>query len=72
MALQIYNAGIKTNTKYLTPELAYFLGGIYAANESVIANGKRYWAAPVRYNPQLTLLLKYQTLKRCYYLLIIM
>ena len=52
MALQIYNAGIKTNTKYLTPELAYFLGGIYAANESVIANGKRYWAAPVRYNPQ--------------------
>lgn len=52
MALQIYDAGIKTNTKYLTPELAYFLGGIYAANESVIANGKRYWAAPVRYNPQ--------------------
>lgn len=39
MVLQIYNAGIKTNTKYLTPELAYFLGGIYAANESVIANG---------------------------------
>lgn len=52
MALQIYNAGIKTNTKYLTPELAYFLGGIYAANESVIANGKRYWAAPVRHNSQ--------------------
>lgn len=52
MALQIYNAGIKTNTKYLTPELAYFLGGIYAANESVSSNGKLYWAAPVRYNPQ--------------------
>lgn len=52
MALQIYNAGIKTSTKYLTPELAYFLGGIYAADESVTANGKHYWAAPVRYNPQ--------------------
>lgn len=52
MALQIYNAGIKTSTKYLTKELAYFLGGIYAANESVSSNGKLYWAAPVRYNPQ--------------------
>lgn len=52
MALQIYNAGIKTSTKYLTKELAYFLGGIYAANEGVFSKGKLYWAAPVRYNPQ--------------------
>lgn len=52
MALQIYNAGIKTNTKYLTPELAYFLGGIYAADESVPTEDKLYWAAPVRHNSQ--------------------
>lgn len=50
MALQIYDAGIKTNTKYLTPELAYFLGGIYAADESVPTEDKLYWAAPVRHN----------------------
>ena len=52
MALQIYDAGIKTKTKYLTPELAYFLGGIYAADESVPADDKLYWAAPVRHNSQ--------------------
>lgn len=48
----IYNAGIKTGTKYLTTEVAYFLGGIYAADEKVTSDGKLYWAAPVRYNPQ--------------------
>lgn len=48
----IYNAGINTGTKYLTIEVAYFLGGIYAADEKVMSNGKMYWAAPVRYNPQ--------------------
>lgn len=48
----IYNAGINTGTKYLTAEVAYFLGGIYAADEKVTSNGKLYWAAPVRYNPQ--------------------
>lgn len=52
MALQIYNAGIKTKTKYLTPELAYFIGGIYAADESVPTSDKLYWAAPVRHNSQ--------------------
>lgn len=47
---QVYDAGIKTGTRYLTEEVAYFLGGIYAADEKVVSNGKVYWAAPVRYN----------------------
>nr|DAZ45338.1 MAG TPA: LAGLIDADG-like domain [Caudoviricetes sp.] len=47
----VYDSKIKTGTKYLTEEVAYFLGGIYAADESVMSNGKTYWAAPVRYNP---------------------
>lgn len=38
-------------TQYLTEEAAYFLGGIYAADEHIGKNNK-YWAAPVRYNPQ--------------------
>ena len=46
-----YNAGINTGTKFLTKEVAFFLGGIYAANEYVSNAGKSYWAAPVRYNP---------------------
>ncbi|MCM1096893.1 MAG: hypothetical protein NC427_02385 [Ruminococcus flavefaciens] len=48
---QVYDAGINTGTNYLTKEVAYFLGGIYAADEKVVSNGKIYWAAPVRYNP---------------------
>lgn len=48
----IYDAKIKTGTRYLTKEVAYFLGGIYAADECVNSNNKIYWAAPVRYNPQ--------------------
>lgn len=47
----IYDPGIKTGSKYLTIETSYFLGGIYAADEHVVSNGKTYWAAPVRYNP---------------------
>ena len=47
----VYDAKINTGTRYLTEEVAYFLGGIYAAEEKVISNGKTYWAAPVRYNP---------------------
>ena len=43
-AYQVYNAGINTGTQYLTVEAAYFLGGIYAANEKVASNGKLYWA----------------------------
>lgn len=51
-AYQVYDAGINTGTQYLTVEAAYFLGGIYAADEQVASNGKIYWAAPVRYNPK--------------------
>lgn len=50
-AYVVYDAKINTGTKYLTEEVAYFLGGIYAADEKVVSNGKIYWAAPVRYNP---------------------
>lgn len=48
---EVYNAKINTGTNYLTKEVAYFLGGIYAADEKVVSGGKTYWAAPVRYNP---------------------
>lgn len=48
---QVYNAKIDTGTNYLTKEVAYFLGGIYAADEKVVSGKKTYWAAPVRYNP---------------------
>ena len=47
----VYDAKINTGTRYLTEDVAYFLGGIYAADEKVVSNGKTYWAAPVRYNP---------------------
>lgn len=46
----VYDAKILTGTRYLTEEVAYFLGGIYAADERVISFGKTFWAAPVRYN----------------------
>lgn len=46
-----YDSGLRTNTRFLTKELAYFLGGIYTANESVRCDsGQIYWAVPVRYN----------------------
>jgi site-specific DNA recombinase len=41
---------LETGTKYLINESAYFLGGMFAANESVTKNGRMYWIAPVRYN----------------------
>lgn len=52
MPYQVYDAGINTGTTYLTEKVAFFLGGIYAANETVVSGNTRYWAAPVRYNPQ--------------------
>lgn len=55
MPYQVYDAGIDTGTAYLTESVAYFLGGIYAANETVVTDNNRYWAAPVRYNPQYSL-----------------
>lgn len=48
----VYNSKLDVGTKYLTEELAYFLGGIYAANEMASTNNQIFWAAPVRYNPQ--------------------
>ena len=41
---------IEMGTKYLINENAYFLGGIFAANESVTCNNVKYWIAPVRHN----------------------
>lgn len=48
----IYDSKINTGSQYLTKEIAYFLGGIYAANENVESGGNVYWTAPVRYNPK--------------------
>ena len=45
---QVYDAKIDTGTSYLTKEVAYFLGGIYAADEKVESGDRIYWAAPVR------------------------
>jgi hypothetical protein len=47
---QQLNVDIEMGTKYLINESAYFLGGIFAANESVISNNIKYWIAPVRHN----------------------
>ena len=47
----VYDPKIQVKTRYLTKEVAFFLGGIYAAKESVISEGKTFWVAPVRYNP---------------------
>ena len=44
------NAPIAVGTGELSPEVAYFLGAIFSANESFESQGKRYWLAPVRHN----------------------
>lgn len=41
---------IDLGTKYLTNISAYFLGAIFAADESMIIDNKQYWVAPVRHN----------------------
>ncbi len=46
----ILNIDLEMGTKYLINESAYFLGGIFAANESVVVKGNKYWIAPVRHN----------------------
>lgn len=46
----VFDSGLAMNTKYLTENVAYFLGGIYASEEQVITSGKQYKIAPVRYN----------------------
>ena len=45
-----FDSGLKISSKYLTEELAYFLGGMYAAEEQVSSSGKNYKIFPVRYN----------------------
>lgn len=45
-----FETGLQMNSQYLTETVAYFLGGIYAAEECVISQGGRYMIAPVRYN----------------------
>lgn len=46
----VFDSGLMMNTQYLTENVAYFLGGIYASEEQVISSGKKYKIAPVRYN----------------------
>ena len=45
-----YDTGIDFGTTYLTENVAFFLGCMFAADESVIFNGKKYQIAPFRYN----------------------
>lgn len=45
------NIGIDFGSDYLTNEVAYFLGGILAADENKIKNGQAFWIAPFRSNP---------------------
>ena len=45
-----FNPGLLMNTEYLTEQMAYFLGGIYASEEEVISSQGKYKIAPVRYN----------------------
>lgn len=47
-----FNPGLIMKTHYLTEQMAYFLGGIYASEEQVISSDDRYKIAPVRYNSQ--------------------
>ena len=47
---QYLDIDLEMGTKYLINESAYFLGGIFAANESVTVRGQKYWIAPVRHN----------------------
>ncbi len=41
---------IDLGTKYLTNISAYFLGAIFASDEFVIKDGRKFWVAPVRHN----------------------
>lgn len=45
------NVGIDFGSDYLTNEVAYFLGGILAADENKVKNGQTFWIAPFRSNP---------------------
>ncbi len=45
-----FDPGLDMKSKYLTEQMAYFLGGIYASEEEVISANQKYKIAPVRYN----------------------
>lgn len=45
-----FDSGLEISSKYLTEEVAYFLGGIYASEEQVETADGSYKIAPVRYN----------------------
>ena len=45
-----FDSGLEMNTKYLTEKVAYFLGGILAAEESVETHSSKYLVCPYRYN----------------------
>ena len=49
-AYELLNIDLDMGTRYLINESAYFLGGIFAANESVVVRGQKYYIAPVRHN----------------------
>ena len=46
----ILDTGLKMHTGFLTENVAYFLGGIFASEEKVSVSNERYRIAPVRYN----------------------
>lgn len=46
------NIGIDFGSNYLTNEVAYFLGGILAADERTTRNEQTFWIAPFRSNPR--------------------
>ncbi len=46
------NIGIDFGSNYLTNEVAYFLGGILAADERTTRNEQTFWIAPFRSNPK--------------------
>lgn len=45
-----FDPGLNMRTHYLTEQMAYFLGGIYASEEQVTSSDGNYKIAPVRYN----------------------
>jgi len=47
---EMLNIDINMGTKYLINESAYFLGGMFAANEPVVVKGQKYYITPVRHN----------------------
>lgn len=47
---QLLDIDLDMGTKYLINESAYFLGGMFAANESVTKGDMKHWISPVRHN----------------------